>query len=403
MGVVYEATDHEQRVRVALKTLRTWSAEALLRFKNEFRALQDIHHPNLVALGELHERDGEWFFTMELVHGKHLLNYVRSGAVTLSHPRSTPSVSREAPTSGGAPKRTQPSPQVETTGRGGPHGRGPLETTARGVTNGRGPLEVESRPGDVSEDASDTAPVATTRGGSVARLDAPAPFDDARVRSTLAQIVRGLNALHRTGRVHRDVKPSNVMVTAEGQVKILDFGLVLDVYDIAGESDVVGTIAYMAPEQTLSGQLSPAADWYSLGVILYEALTGHLPFEGSRDAVLSWKRMVEPTPPSALRVGIPEDLASLCVDLLRLDPDARPGAREIARRLGLGPSDLDDDLGELGESAPVTFVGREKELSVLLAGFEGIPRSPLWSAASRASARPLSCKSSRRGSWLRAR
>src|SRR4051794_14291873 len=77
MGVVYEAYDRERRMRVALKTLRTLSAEAILRFKNEFRALQDLQHPNLCALGELISVGGQWFFSMELVDGVDLLSWVR--------------------------------------------------------------------------------------------------------------------------------------------------------------------------------------------------------------------------------------------------------------------------------------------------------------------------------------
>ncbi len=77
MGVVYEALDRERNTRVALKTLRTVKPDAILRFKNEFRALSDIQHPNLASLGELFEEDGQWFFTMELVRGVHFLDYVR--------------------------------------------------------------------------------------------------------------------------------------------------------------------------------------------------------------------------------------------------------------------------------------------------------------------------------------
>src|SRR5262249_58312456 len=77
MGVVYEAWDRERRARVAIKTLRTLSAEGILRFKNEFRALQDLTHRNLCALGELISDRGQWFFTMELVDGVDLLSWVR--------------------------------------------------------------------------------------------------------------------------------------------------------------------------------------------------------------------------------------------------------------------------------------------------------------------------------------
>ena len=77
MGVVYEVFDRERKVRCALKTLRSFDADTLLRFKNEFRALAEIHHPNLVALGELFEKSGHWFFTMELISGVDFLRHVR--------------------------------------------------------------------------------------------------------------------------------------------------------------------------------------------------------------------------------------------------------------------------------------------------------------------------------------
>src|SRR5262249_33921850 len=76
-GVVYEAFDREHGSRVALKTLRRMNPDALLRFKNEFRSLQDIHHPNLVSLGELFESQGQWFFSMEFVEGVDFLAWVR--------------------------------------------------------------------------------------------------------------------------------------------------------------------------------------------------------------------------------------------------------------------------------------------------------------------------------------
>src|SRR5262249_42632337 len=79
MGVVYEALDRERGARVALKTLQHVSADGLLRFKTEFRALQDVHHPNVVRFGELFEERGQWWLTMELVEGDSFLDHVRPG------------------------------------------------------------------------------------------------------------------------------------------------------------------------------------------------------------------------------------------------------------------------------------------------------------------------------------
>ena len=98
VGVVYEAFDKERNAVVALKTLRTLSSDAILRFKREFRALQDIQHKNLVGLGELIEEDGHWFFTMELVRGVHFLRWVRP----LSGEETEPTITRELPVGGGA-------------------------------------------------------------------------------------------------------------------------------------------------------------------------------------------------------------------------------------------------------------------------------------------------------------
>src|SRR5687768_8575071 len=77
MGTVYEAVDHERHLRVALKMLHQLEPKALLRFKGEFRKLQDLHHPNLVSLGELVEEQGQWFFTMEFVQGSDFLAYIQ--------------------------------------------------------------------------------------------------------------------------------------------------------------------------------------------------------------------------------------------------------------------------------------------------------------------------------------
>src|SRR5262249_55430798 len=96
MGVVYEALDIERGGRVALKTLRTLEAESLLRLKNEFRRLQDIHHPNLVRLGELLEEEGRLYFTMELVEGTNLMAYVRPGASVVTRRGALRQVGRAA-------------------------------------------------------------------------------------------------------------------------------------------------------------------------------------------------------------------------------------------------------------------------------------------------------------------
>ena len=121
----------------------------------------------------------------------------------------------------------------------------------------------------------------------------------ARLRGALAQLVEGLAALHAAGKLHRDVKPSNVLVTGEGRVVILDFGLVEELMGPAPEpgDPVAGTPAYMAPELLTGGAPSAASDWYSVGVMLYEALTGSLPFTGDSFEVLRDKCARDPESP----------------------------------------------------------------------------------------------------------
>ncbi|MBK9036319.1 MAG: protein kinase [Myxococcales bacterium] len=192
----------------------------------------------------------------------------------------------------------------------------------------------------------------------------PGTFDEARLRESLRQLAQGLDVLHRAGKVHRDLKPSNVLVTRKGRVVVLDFGLVRDAV-IAQVTDaaVVGTAAYMAPEQAMTPAVMPAADCYSVGVMLFEALTGRLPFEGRAIEILMRKQQATATP--VARFGpVPADLARLCDELLALDPERRPTAADIVARLSTRTARAPDRV------AP--FVGRAPELAALDAALEDV-------------------------------
>jgi hypothetical protein len=319
MGVVYEAFDAEHDRHVALKTLRHPSGEDLFRLKAEFRALQDVHHPNLVALGELHEERGAWFFTMELVEGVSFLEWVRGDA-------------------GGAPP--------PTTGSG--------------------------RSGDTPAEVIGTA--GTWRSTAAQRLwdaaTAPQRCDLERLRPALGQLGAGLFALHAAGKVHRDIKPSNVLVTPAGRVALLDFGLVTGtaLEERSSVAHTVGTIAYMAPEQAAARPVGPAADWYSVGAMLFEALTGSLPFDGPPLAVMVDKQTHDGPAPSTRAPEVPADLDQLCRDLLRRDPEARPDGSAILARLGVAaaappaPTTTAVSLG-------LPYVGRQSALAALRGAF----------------------------------
>ena len=305
MGVVYEALDRERDARVALKMLRRVNADAVRRFKNEFRALQGLEHPNLVSLGELIAEEGRWFLSMELIDGSDFLSWVRPLEVGVVG-------TAEQDTDLAAARTATPSDPAES------------------------PMMIGER-------------VVGKR------------LDEARLRDGLSQLVLGLSTLHAHGMVHRDIKPSNILVTSDGRVVLLDFGLVT-VFGGSGDDRVVGTAAYMAPEQAASLSVGPEADWYGVGVMLYEALTGRLPYVGSRIAVLTEKQASPPPRPRELAPATPEDLDRLCTDLLAIEPSARPSAAGLLARLA-----IEDEVGDLatGSLHPLPFVGRDAELAVL--------------------------------------
>ena len=311
MGVVYEALDRERNVRVALKTLRAMSADTLLLFKSEFREFQNLQHPNLVSVGELFADEGEWFFTMELIDGQSFLEYVRPGTFA-ARGRSFDAL---------------PAPGVEIA----------LEPT---------------RPHTLRPPSNPT-------------------FHEARLRPALKQLVQGLCALHDAQKVHRDIKPSNILVTDHGRVVLLDFGLATDLgrREHKSEVDIVGTVEYMAPEQAAGRQVGPEADWYAVGVVLYEALTGQVPLAGPAIEVLMNKQRLNALPPRTMNPNVPEDLDALCTELLRFNPSQRPTGKQLLARLGATEERASTtSLSSFGSSAH--FIGRERELSVLRDGFE---------------------------------
>lgn len=160
--------------------------------------------------------------------------------------------------------------------------------------------------------------------------------DAERLRDALAQLGVALMALHGSGQVHRDVKPSNVLVRGDGCVKLLDFGLTASTENLAHVADdepAVGTTAYVAPEQAAGRPTGPEADWYSVGVMLYEALTGRLPFDGPPLKILVDKQTRPPVPPSELVGLVDRELEKVCLDLLQADPADRPTGEKLIKRL----------------------------------------------------------------------
>ncbi|MDW8283823.1 MAG: AAA family ATPase [Myxococcales bacterium] len=309
-GAVFEVLDRDRDAPVALKLLDGAEPQALEPFRQAFAALRAVRHPNLVALDELGRAGGSWFFTMELVTGRPVLDH------------------------------------LQTAGRPEAAVLGPALTSV--------PLPVLA-PGGVG-----------SPGSGVPMLS----IDPAALCELLLQVAAGLQALHAAAQVHGNLKPSNVLIQASGQAVLLDAGL--GGQPERGWSGQLGSGSlYLAPEQVAGRPPGPEADWYSLGVLLYEALTGWPPWYGyPAEQVVALKQVREPPPPARERFGVPPVLDALCADLLRLRPEDRPSGAEVVARLqrahtggllGAAPPELLDSTGE------VPLVGREAEGAALRA------------------------------------
>ena len=277
MGIVYRARDIRRKTIVALKTLSSFTPQSLYHFKNEFRLVSDVTHPNLVNLYELVTEGEHWFFTMEYVEGVNFLSY----------------------------------------------------TTAH----------------EISE------------------------VDHSRLLSTLVQLASGIQALHQAGRLHRDLKPSNVMVTHHARVVILDFGLALP-KDKSGafelDGGVAGTVRYMSPEQANGKALTPASDWYSFGTMIYETVSGNIPFSTSGRKLLIEKNNCDAPPLQPLATNVPPDLIALSNELLNRNPQSRPGGVEILRRLSQMTAEAGAEAkADAACEVLLPFVGRDHELAQL--------------------------------------
>jgi eukaryotic-like serine/threonine-protein kinase len=272
MGVVYEAFDRVLEDLVALKTLVPGDCRFLPNLQRELRLTRHVRHPNLVAIGGLYQCVETWALAMELLEGVGYLLWVW-GTLTAS-------------------------------------------------------CGASSNVNEPDDDVTWTTPSASEFSAD-ARSPAPGPVIE-RLQHTLPQLGRALLALHAQGLIHCDVKPSNLLITPEGRLVLFDFGLVRAADERPRERTWAGTPAYMAPEQAGDGAVTAAADCYAVGVMMYQAITGRLPFVGTFQDVMHHKRSWLPAAPSLFAPGVPRELETLCMRLLSPDPKLRPTAAELA-------------------------------------------------------------------------
>jgi serine/threonine protein kinase len=346
-GTVFAARDRTRGRTVALKRLRDADPRGVYHFKREFRALAHASHPNLVTLHELFVDGGDFYLSMELVHGDSISEYLRPDI-----PASAPaplSVRQEIPAQ--------------------------LTEQLRANTRPRQVAGLEPHP---------QAPRGSARPCVQSAPASPTELDWGRIRRTFAQLADALLALHEAGIFHRDLKPSNVLVEGSGRVVVLDFGLIAMVDpggQMSGRHSIVGTPAYMAPETCLGKPYEEASDWFSVGVMLFEVLTGVLPHRADNFADLIWKKarggLVDV---AALNPVVPEDLARLCNELLQREPATRPPGSETRQRLGHTIQPVEPAVSDARPSNrllggwDILPVGRDVELGALRAAFDACSR-----------------------------
>src|SRR6266704_3931924 len=172
----------------------------------------------------------------------------------------------------------------------------------------------------------------------------------ARAAEVAADVAGALAVAHARGIVHRDVKPGNVMLTTEGKVKVMDFGIAraTAVPSITQTSAVVGTAQYIAPEQAQGLEVDGRTDVYALGCCLYEMVTGQVPFSGPTPVAIAYRHVrEEPTPPRALNPDVPPPLERVCLKAMAKRPEDRyQTAAEMQR-----------DLERVRVGEPVTVAG----------------------------------------------
>ncbi len=192
------------------------------------------------------------------------------------------------------------------------------------------------------------------------------------------QILAALENAHREGIVHRDIKPHNVVVRGDGRLKVTDFGIARSgTSEMTEAGSIIGTAQYLSPEQAKGEPVSPASDLYSVGIVLYEMLTGSVPFTGDTPLEIAMKHLsAAPKPPSAINPKVPHDLDSVVLRALAKSPAQRYASA----------GEMDADLTRVARGLPVAPATEEAATAILSgaqveAATQVVARRPAPSAA----------------------
>jgi serine/threonine protein kinase len=321
VGTVYRAKHRKSGRAAAVKVLGpapVMDGNAARRLAREYEVLRGLDHPNVVRVYDTGVHDGWSWLAMELVEGLDLRTWL-SPTLDDDEPlvRLDSAMERDAPSASG-PSVTAPalpSASSESSAVPGPDAlRALAQMLDEPDTQPERDFHVPSRERDC--------------GAPRARLPLPPeasrvlnrPARIRRLTAALSQVLAALGYVHRRGLVHRDLKPTNIMVDDQRRARIMDFGLVkpLDSSEatLTGTGKIVGTYRYMSPEQVQGKLVDERSDLYSLGVILYELLAARPPFM-ARDPADLWREILTERPPP----------------LVAVNPDAEPGLARITDRL----------------------------------------------------------------------
>jgi eukaryotic-like serine/threonine-protein kinase len=190
------------------------------------------------------------------------------------------------------------------------------------------------------------------------------------------QILGALSFAHRNGIIHRDIKPHNIVVGGDGRLKVTDFGIARSgASQMTEAGSIVGTAQYLSPEQARGAPVDPRSDLYSLGIVLYEMLTGNVPFTGDTPVEIAMKHLSQiPEPPSKLRPEVPHDLDAVVMRALAKEPDQRYGSTEemdadlarVARGVAVAPETEDamtQVLSGVGATTAQTMITRPRAVA----------------------------------------